>query len=895
MKVMEIRQKSSGSSAKKKSNAKHSQKSKRDLTLEIFSLILFAMGAFLFIALLTYDSNDPSVFGYQGEAHAVHNACGKGGALLASFAIQSFGFASYLLPFAFLFSGVTLMKGQSFRAIIARLSMLGFAVLSLTVFVSIQWKYSTMSGDLILTGGYLGATLSEMLQARLNATGASIFSLGLLCIALAIATPIEVAKSITAVSVFLGKTAWFLASKFTKIFGGAFVYYAGVGLVRVSESISDKFSEQFKKRIRPIGIDEPKELGFSSENSNEDSDENSEQRGDDQNGRDTVIEVEANDVESKVKGGRKLKPIELLPDVVKVSPAALGGADAAPILEAVINGPVPEIRIELPESLATGSLTSGVNDAGQTESKSMSKSGSSKKSLADRLSTKSVSKNWKMPTIEFLKKPPKVESAIDKKRLEDNARILQQKFADFRLEGQVTQVRPGPVITLYEFKPSPGVKISQIAALADDLTMAMSAQSVRILAPLPGRDVVGIEVPNETRERVVLREFLQNDEFYSDKYTLPVAMGKDISGKPFLNDLAKMPHLLCAGQTGSGKSVFVNGLIVSLLYRLSPDELRLILVDPKYIEFRSYQDIPHLLLPVVDDAKEASIALKWAVKEMERRYRILGMLNVRNLADYNKKVEELGNSVVKDLLVSESETATFLQKSGGDFMESFEVDDEGNKIVGKLPYIVIVIDELADLMMMAKKDVEMSIARIAQKARASGIHLVIATQRPSTDIITGSIKNNLTSRVSFQLSSFVDSRTIIDRAGAERLLGQGDMLFIPPGTSTLSRLQGAFLTDEEIEKVTGFLKSQGKPSYRGEILVDEEAESEEESEEGQVNDQMYADIVAWVRRQNTTSTSSIQRQFRIGFNRAARYVETLERHGIVGPADGAKPREVFHH
>ena len=339
----------------------------------------------------------------------------------------------------------------------------------------------------------------------------------------------------------------------------------------------------------------------------------------------------------------------------------------------------------------------------------------------------------------------------------------------------------------------------------------------------------------------------------------------------------------------------MNGLICSLLYRFTPDEMRMILVDPKFIEFRSYQDIPHLLLPVVDDPKHASIALRWAVREMERRYRILARIGAKNLAQFNQKVEEMGSDVVRDLLFAEeNQGETVTSTTGSDWIEAFEPDETGAPRVGKLPYIVIIIDELADLMMVARKEVEISIARLAQKARASGLHLVVATQRPSTDVITGLIKANLPSRVSFQLASYVDSKTILDRSGAERLLGQGDMLFIPPGINQPVRLHGAFVDDEEIGKITAFLKSQGKPAYREEILLagddDEDAGGEDDDESG---DELFEQGVELVKRSGHASASFLQRHLKIGYNRAARMIENMESRGIVGPADGARPREVL--
>ena len=508
---------------------------------------------------------------------------------------------------------------------------------------------------------------------------------------------------------------------------------------------------------------------------------------------------------------------------------------------------------------------------------------------------------WRLPTIEFLKTPPKIESSIDKARIMADAQLLTQKLKDFGIEGEITAVRPGPVITLYEFKPAAGVKVSRIANLVNDLSMALSAQSVRILAPIPGKSVVGIEIPSDVRETVYMKEFLQHPDFFSEKFALPVVMGKDIGGTTYLSDLSKMPHLLCAGQTGSGKSVFMNGLICSMLFRYTPDELRLVLIDPKFIEFSAYQNIPHLLLPVVDDPKNAATALRWAVQEMERRYRILAKVGVRNLASFNQKVDEIGTEKLGDILMAseaegEDQPAAPAPSSGSDWEAAFELDEGGTPRVGKLPYVVVIIDELADLMMIAKKEVEISIARIAQKARAAGIHLVIATQRPSTDIITGLIKANLPSRVSFRLASQIDSRTILDHQGAERLLGQGDMLFIPPGAPHSIRLHGAYLSDEEINKITSFLKDQGKPAYRDEILLasgDEDEMARARMGARGRDDELFQEAIELVKHSGHASASYLQRHLKVGYNRAARMIETMEARGIVGPAEGARPRQVL--
>lgn len=509
--------------------------------------------------------------------------------------------------------------------------------------------------------------------------------------------------------------------------------------------------------------------------------------------------------------------------------------------------------------------------------------------------------NFHTPPFSLLDVPPPTEKTLDRDALTMNARLLEKKLKDYNIDGEVVEICPGPVITMYEYAPAPGIKISKIAGLTDDLTMALQAMSIRIVAPIPGKGVVGIEVPNRDRDMVFLREIFNCEHFSHSKMKLPLALGKDIAGLPVVTDLAKAPHLLVAGSTGSGKSVSINTMILSLLYTSTPKDVRMIMVDPKMLEFSMYEGIPHLLLPVVTEPKKASLALKWAVNEMERRYQLLSDKGVRNIDSYNKKLagelieqEELG-ALFDAEIIEELEEIIEEGKENEDAIDPipFVVDDGEALEHSHLPYIVVIVDELADLMMVAGREVEEHIARLAQKARASGIHLILATQRPSVDVITGLIKANLPSRISFQVTSKVDSRTILDCNGAESLLGAGDMLYMPPGTSRLQRIHGAFVSDSEVQRVVDFLKKQGKPVYEKSILEMKDSD-EKGSSEDEVQDERWEDALRLVAETKQASISMVQRRLRIGYNRAARIVEMMESEGMVAQSDGtSKPREVY--
>jgi S-DNA-T family DNA segregation ATPase FtsK/SpoIIIE len=512
---------------------------------------------------------------------------------------------------------------------------------------------------------------------------------------------------------------------------------------------------------------------------------------------------------------------------------------------------------------------------------------------------------YQLPSIQLLNYDAATANQLDKTAMLELSAKLTQTLENYGVKGDVVAIRPGPVVTMYEFAPAPGTRVNKIVNLTDDLALALEALRVRIVAPIPGKAAVGIEVPNRTREKVFLKEILADELFRKGRGKLPMAIGKDIEGGPAVVDLAKMPHLLVAGTTGSGKSVAVNAMITSLLYHCSPEDVRMIMVDPKMLELSIYEGVPHLLLPVVTDPKKANLALRWAVEEMERRYDLLAQMGVRDIASYNEKVgKQLAKLEADKLRAAADAAAAALEDDVGKAVdsESPEQADAREKIVTapahRLPYIVVVIDEFADLMMCAPKEVETSVARIAQKARAAGIHLILATQRPSVDVITGLIKANFPSRIAFHVTSKIDSRTILDQNGAEALLGAGDMLFSDRGGAP-QRLHGCYVDEEEIHRVVEFLKTQGRPVYNLDIVKPRDEDGEGGGDfgggggGGKSDDDMYDKAVYVVTTTRNASISWVQRQLRIGYNRAARLVEEMEKQGVVSPPDHTNKREVL--
>jgi len=515
----------------------------------------------------------------------------------------------------------------------------------------------------------------------------------------------------------------------------------------------------------------------------------------------------------------------------------------------------------------------------------------SKRAMAARqrsLDLPRTDSGFDLPALDLLAEGPELPAearAINEEALHQNARLLEGVLEDFGVRGEIVKVRPGPVVTLYELEPAPGTKTSRVIGLSDDIARSMSAVSVRI-AVIPGRNVIGIELPNRRRETVYLRELLSSNAYEKTGGKLLLILGKDIGGAPVIADLARMPHLLIAGTTGSGKSVGLNAMILSLLYRLNPDVCKLIMIDPKMLELSIYDDIPHLIAPVVTDPKKAVVSLKWTVREMEERYQAMSKLGVRNIEGYNRRVTEAARN--GEELLRKVQTG-FDPDTGEPIIEEQPLD------LSPLPYIVVVVDEMADLMLVAGKEIEASIQRLAQMARAAGIHLIMATQRPSVDVITGTIKANFPTRISFQVTSKIDSRTILGEQGAEQLLGQGDMLYMAGG-GRITRVHGPFVADDEVENVVNFLRNQGSPTYIDAVTEDEEGEFGGDFDSGfggGSGDDLYDRAVAIVLQEQKASTSFVQRHLQIGYNRAARLIERMEKEGVIGPANHVGKREIL--
>lgn len=820
------------------------------------ALVLSCIGLafFLFIVLFSYNPNDPG-FDTAGSVHELKNYGGKTGAWLASIILYVFGIFGFLIPFGILMAAWVTLKvrsGSDLDYVRFGLSLSGLLLL-ISAGAGLANLYMQPQGGLIelpySAGGVWGYEFSNWLVAGVDLLGATLTLLVLFAIAFSLFTSYS---WLTIIEV-TGRLAW-----------QAGEYVSAQFQDKVLES--ERFATLKKRALTPKRTTE------------------------NPTGR-VVIQprIQTSVVANLDKPAEKPNRPGLarVLEVFKKS----DNAKAEPAASAAFKEPEHRINdddlADLPweqdepqlESAEPKSIQQAVGAETAQTPLSHVKVGTRQKPS----SAMPMVQSGDLPSLELLNPPPEYEEGFSAEDLTALSSLLEQRLLEFGVTVKVESVQPGPVVTRFEILPAPGVKVSQISNLAKDLARVLSVKSVRVVDVIPGKAFVGIEIPNEQRELVSFREVLSSDEFQRSVSPLTVALGKDIAGKPVVADIAKMPHLLVAGTTGAGKSVGVNSMILSLLYKSRPDQVRLIMVDPKMLELSIYEGIPHLLTPVVTDMSDAANALRWCVFEMDRRYQLMAKVGVRNIAGFNEKVQsaiDKGQPMIDPLY---QQVANFGHELG-----------EAPPTLTPLPYIVVVVDEFADMIMVVGKEVEQLIARIAQKARAAGIHLILATQRPSVNVITGLIKANIPTRISFMVNTKIDSRTILDQGGAEQLLGMGDMLFMPPGSGSPKRVHGAFMTDEEVHRVAEFIKSQGEPQYLESITQGHSAEgSGDDGFDDAEQDALYDEAVAFVIHGRRVSVSLIQRRFKIGYNRAARIVEAMESAGVVSPMQANGNREVL--
>jgi DNA segregation ATPase FtsK/SpoIIIE, S-DNA-T family len=784
---------------------------------EIIAIALVALALLVGLCLASYNPNDPS-WNAAGET-AARNWVGTVGANVAAALFQSIGLAAYLLPFLIIAAAWRRFRAHRINAPLLRIAGLTLLVFSSAALLSLA-NIRPLQDASFHAGGLAGALIARLLVSGLNTIGATILLAAVAVTAVLLTTNLSFTNFYQTVIVAIAER------------------FAGL------RSISERFRAW--RQARRERRQQKRELRARAK-----------------------LEKSAGGAASIPIGATESRGTEVTPNPELDEAFASFTASAAPAKAmSAAAGAATAARRSLTSRGKTDTAESALIDdmVGEAAVKRKTESASTGALPFDgqrRVSAKTAATDYQLPSVELLNEPQMRSEQADDELL-GMATKLAEKCREFNVTGQIKFICPGPVVTTYEFKPDPGVKYSRVTGLVDDLCLALKAESIRI-DRMPGKPHVGIEVPNPRRETIFLREVIESRAFRESTSKLTIALGKTIDGLNYVSDLARMPHLLIAGTTGSGKSVGVNSLLLSILYRARPDEVKLILIDPKRLELGLYEDIPHLATPIIVDPKPAARALRWAVGEMERRYKELAGWGVRNIDGYNAERER--RNTVKDY-------------------------DESGEPWTRMPFIVIIIDELADLMMTSGHEVEDSITRLAQMARAVGIHLVLATQRPSVDVITGLIKANFPSRISYRVSSKIDSRTILDTNGAEHLLGRGDMLFLPPGSSRLLRVHGAFVDETEINKVVSHIKSQWEPDYDETITQSDEEAMGLEDLDGE-RDELFEDALRICVDMKRASTSVLQRRLRIGYGRAAALLDQMEHEGLIGKADGARPRPVL--
>jgi S-DNA-T family DNA segregation ATPase FtsK/SpoIIIE len=771
------------------------------------------------------------------------NWIGAVGHGLGNLLTMGFGLAAWVIPFE--------LAMFTLRLFARRPSTLGAANLAATLvilvvgcaLVHLALPTLRVFGEQ-LPGGMLGEVFGELLRSLFGLVGAFVVGVSLLLMTLVLRTQISV-TSLTHAG---------LSALWQRCMASLRAATDGLGAVteawREAKELERREREKEAKRNEPRVVEEDEEDEGDEEDEEDEDDEDEEEDDED-------LFADEDDEEDLI-----MRPDSVDVDVPREPPLS---AKKAPSARPKTNAVGPTIVAPSPE-------------AQQRPAKS-----------AQRVVL--GSRPFELPATSLLEPVIASDVHIDAGQLKHNAARLVEKLEAYGVTGRVDEIHPGPVVTMYEFEPKSGTKISKIAGLSDDLAMSLAAQKVRIVAPIPGKARVGFELPNAVRQTVSLRQILEDERWEKQTGPLPIALGKDIAGQPYYGDLSKMPHLLVAGATGAGKSVGLNVMLASLLFKRSPEEVRLLMIDPKMVELAVYDGIPHMLLPVVTDMKKASLALRWAVDEMERRYQLFAEAGARNVTTYNQRVEKVlsGEMSVEKLWPSKAGKVRSQGANGEELWLFPEGDEQPDELPApdKLPYVVLVVDEFADLMMVAAKDVEAAIARLAQKARAAGIHVILATQRPSVDVITGMIKANFPARIAFKVSQREDSKTILGRQGAEHLLGMGDMLMIPPGSSDLKRVHSAYISEDEVTALCDTLRKQGKPVYDESILRPrDDDDGDSPGELSKSDDPQYDKAVAVVAQAGYCSISHLQRQLGVGYNKAAKLVERMEKEGVVGPASG---------
>ena len=773
---------------------------------EFVGVALFAAALIWLISLASYEPADPAWFFSTGLHAAPANFAGRVGAFLAELSFQLFGYASYLIPAILVVVGWNYFWCRTLDAAATKASGAALFFACISTFLGLVFGTIEVSGKPFRAGGYAGEFLAKEMLEYLNRTGSVIVILTLVFLSIIISTQFSFGR-----------------------FFAAIMHATGGGAARTIDSFRGWREERRREKQRRDVIAKHTKKGAAPP-----------EIADSRSAKPSRSTTSKEDARGFPRDGAPGSPRDGARGVGRAEEAD----EEAPPLRAPVFGSLKSFALPKPPKVTAPAPPLPLPDPEPLKAPAERRKG-----------------DYTLPPLALLD-APRSERKIDERELMESARLLEDKCREFAVEGSVVQIHPGPVVTTFEFKPNAGVKYSKIISLEDDLCLAMQAESV-LIDRIPGKSTVGIQIPNRNREQISLRELLESEAYRRSTSKLTLALGKTIHGEPYVSDLTTMPHLLIAGSTGAGKSVGINGMLSSILYRATPDEVRLIMIDPKRLELGMYDDIPHLLTPVVVDPKQAANALRWAVREMEERYKTLAAEGVRNIEQFNRNVQQA---------IAEKQTAP-----------------EGEPLK-PLPFIVVVIDELADLMMVASNEVEESIARLAQMARAVGIHLILATQRPSVDVITGLIKANLPSRISFRVSSKIDSRTILDGNGAEQLLGKGDMLFLPPASSRFIRLHGPYISEQETARLASYLRKQGKPTYDETITQEEKTAAEGVEME---KDDLYDEAARIVVQSGQASISYLQRRLRIGFSRAARLVDMMEMEGLVSPAAGGKPREVL--